>query len=81
MSSVSRVRVWQFQPGPGWYLGGFSAGAAKPIKRTVTSQNNQVLAALNTLHPGVTFGFNEPAWRSWYEEKHEPPKVSLRRVE
>jgi hypothetical protein len=62
-------------------LGGGSFGSPKPVKVKRTFQNEQVLSALNTIHPGVTFGFNEPAWRQWYEEKHEPPKVNLRRVQ
>lgn len=61
--------------------GGFSAGAAKPVKKKVTVNNDQVLAALTTLHPGVNFHFNEDAWRDWYIETHEPAKVNLRRVE
>jgi hypothetical protein len=61
--------------------GGLNAGAPKPIKQTVVSQNEQVLAALTTLHPGVNFNFNEDAWRDWYIEKHEPAKVNLRRVD
>lgn len=61
--------------------GGLSAGAPKPIKRSVPSQNHQVLSALTTLHPGVNFSFDEDAWRSWYVETHEPAQVNLRRVE
>jgi len=62
-------------------LGGGSFGSPKPVKVKRSFQNEQVLAALSTIHPGITFGFDEPAWRKWYEEKNEPPKVSLRRVE
>lgn len=61
--------------------GGFSAGAAKPVKKKIMSTNQQVLTALNTLHPGVNFGFNEALWKKWYEEKHEPATVNLRRAE
>jgi hypothetical protein len=61
--------------------GGFSAGAAKPVKKKVTVTNEQVRTALTTLYPGVNFQFNEDAWREWYIEKHEPFKVNLRRVE
>jgi len=61
--------------------GGFSAGAAKPVKKKVTVTNDQVLAALTTLHPGVNFRFNEDAWRDWYMETHEPAKVNLRRAQ
>jgi hypothetical protein len=61
--------------------GGGTFGSPKPVKVKRTFQNEQVLSALNNLHPGVSFGFNEDAWRAWYEEKNEPPKVNLRRVE
>jgi hypothetical protein len=61
--------------------GGLSAGAPKPIKQTRISQNDQVLAALNTIHPGVNFSFDEDAWREWYTEKHAPADLNLRRVE
>jgi hypothetical protein len=61
--------------------GGFSAGSAKPVKTKQTVQNQQVLAALNNLHPGINFAFDEPAWKKWYEQTHEPPKVNLRRSE
>jgi hypothetical protein len=61
--------------------GGLAAGAPKPIKKTLTSQNDQVLAALTTLHAGVNFNFNEDAWRDWYMETHEPAKLNLRRAE
>lgn len=61
--------------------GGLNAGAPKPIKQTQISQNQQVLAALTTLHPGVNFSFNEDAWREWYVEKHEPAEVNLRRAQ
>jgi len=59
--------------------GGFSAGAPKPVKVKRNFESDQVLSALNTLHPGVNFGFNESAWRQWYVEKHQPPTVNLRR--
>lgn len=61
--------------------GGFSAGAAKPVKKKVTVTNDQVLTALQTLHPGVNFRFNEDRWREWYTETHEPLQVNLRRAE
>jgi hypothetical protein len=61
--------------------GGFSAGAAKPVKKKVTVTNDQVLAALTTLHPGVNFRFNEDAWRNWYIETHEPADINLRRAQ
>jgi hypothetical protein len=61
--------------------GGLGAGAAPPIKQTKISQNQQVLTALTTLHPGVNFSFNEDAWRDWYIETHEPADVNLRRTE
>jgi hypothetical protein len=61
--------------------GGFGMGTPKPIKTKVTNQNDQVLAALNSLFPGVNFGFDEAAWKRWYAQTHEPPKVNLRRGE
>lgn len=61
--------------------GGLNAGAPKPIKQTRISQNDQVLAALTTIHAGVNFNFNEDAWRDWYMETHEPANVNLRRAQ
>jgi hypothetical protein len=61
--------------------GGLNAGAPKPIKQTVIRKNDQVLAALTTLHAGVNFHFDEDAWRQWYTETHEPANVNLRRAD
>jgi hypothetical protein len=61
--------------------GGLSAGGPKPQKVKVTPQNDAVLRALNTIHPGVNFGYNEAAWKQWYVEKNEPVSVNLRRAD
>lgn len=61
--------------------GGFSAGAAKPVKKKVPVQNDAALKALSTLHPGMNFAFDKLAWKQWYVEAFEPPTVNLRRAE
>jgi len=61
LSSVSRVRVWQFQPGPGWYLGGFSAGAAWQLQQT-TLLPGWVGAALLLI--AVLVGVLARTWRA-----------------
>ncbi|MGI8982410.1 MAG: HEAT repeat domain-containing protein [Pirellulaceae bacterium] len=61
-------------------LGSFSMGE-KPKKISRHLNNDAVLNALTSLHQGVNFNFNEPAWRAWYIESHTSPDVNLRRGE
>lgn len=60
--------------------GGFSVGG-KPQFRKVEYNNESVLTALTTLHPGANFAHDKTAWRKWYVEKFTTTKVDLRRDE
>lgn len=60
--------------------GGFGVGG-KPQRKKQDLQNREVLSALASLHPGVSFEFDEAAWRKWYIEKFTTTKVDLRRDE
>jgi hypothetical protein len=62
-------------------LGSFSMGNPKPQVISQVLNNESVLAALTSLHQGVNFQFNEPAWKAWYIESHTSPDVNLRRGE
>jgi hypothetical protein len=61
--------------------GAFSAGSAKPVKKKLAVNNDAVLVALTSIHPGVNFAFNEVVWKQWYIDLHQPPNVNLRRGE
>jgi hypothetical protein len=58
--------------------GGLSVGGGpKVIKQTV--KNEDVLAALRTLHPNVNIQYDEDRWRQWFVQQNLPGRVSLRR--
>ena len=42
-------------------------------------QNEQVLAALSTIHGGTSFGYDKAAWKRWWAESQTPRIVDLRR--
>jgi hypothetical protein len=42
-------------------------------------QNEPVLKALTTLHPGTNFAFAQDQWRKWYAEQNTPRHINLRR--
>jgi hypothetical protein len=61
--------------------GGMTFGSPRPRKEKMEVQNDAVLGALTATVPGVNYAFNEPAWRKWYIQEHEPAKIDLRRAE
>ncbi len=54
-------------------------GAPKPGR--VQVPNHEALAALVEIGGGVSFGFDQQAWRDWYSvfEKQQPPQLNSRR--
>ncbi len=66
--------------GGGDGLGSFSMGE-KPKVKTFDLNNESVLAALNALHQGVNFQYDELRWKAWYIDSHTSPDVNLRRGE
>ena len=58
--------------------GGLSMGSkTKIIKREL--QNPAVLEALVALADGPNFGFDIPAWKSWYSSQRRPAQLDARR--
>jgi hypothetical protein len=67
-----------FNNGPGGGGGGLGIGGRQEIElRDLRNQN--VRDALISLHPGMNLGFDEVAWKHWYEQQHTPNVVNLRR--
>jgi hypothetical protein len=67
-----------FNNGPGGGGGGLGIGGRQEIElRDLRNQN--VRDALIALHPGMNFGFDEAAWKHWYEQQQTPTIVNLRR--
>jgi hypothetical protein len=65
--------------GPGQSgLGSFGVqGRPKVIKRQL--ENPAVRNALVTLHPGVNYNFDVPAWKRWYIQSQTSATIDLRR--
>lgn len=61
--------------------GGLSMGGGPKVVRRKL-KNEPVLRALTALNPGVNRGFDQAAWKTWYNELFKPKSiVSLRRSE
>lgn len=61
-------------------LGGMSMGQKTQVfKRDI--QNEEVLGALTSLHPGVNFGYDKEAWRRWFMASKGSLAPDLRRGE
>jgi hypothetical protein len=59
-------------------MGGLSMGQKTQVyKRDV--QNEEVLAALTSLHRGVNFAYNKDAWRQWFMSQKTSLNADLRR--
>ena len=68
------------QPGFGNGGGGLNIGGKpKIVKEKV--KNESVRNALDAMHQGVNFGFDQEAWRRWYVQQNTPRDVNLRRSE
>jgi hypothetical protein len=67
-----------FGGGAGGGGNSFSAGG-RPQVIEKTLQNEGVLSALVTLHPGVNFGYDVEAWKRWHASKDRPNILDLRR--
>lgn len=57
---------------------GLSLGGGPKVEEK-DFQNEPVLKALTTLHPGVNYAFQQDQWRAWYAAENTPRKVNLRR--
>jgi hypothetical protein len=55
-----------------------SAGGKQEVKK-IKQKNEAALHALNAIHNGVNFGFDQASWKNWYITNHTPPPVHLRR--
>jgi len=67
-----------FGGGAGGGGNSFSAGG-RPQVIEKKLQNEGVLSALVTLHPGVNFGYDVEAWKRWHASKDRPNILDLRR--
>lgn len=67
-----------FGSGPSGGGNSFSAGG-RPQVIEKKFQNEGVLNALVTLHPGINFGYDVEAWKRWYASKDRPTVLDLRR--
>ncbi len=61
-------------------LGGMSMGAKTQVFKSEV-QNEEVLSALASLHPGVNFGYNKADWRRWFMTSKTTIGADLRRGE
>ncbi|QDU31102.1 hypothetical protein ETAA8_62550 [Anatilimnocola aggregata] len=61
-------------------MGGLSMGQKTQVyKRDV--QNEEVLAALASIHPGVNFAYDKDSWRRWFLSNKSTVAADLRRGE
>ncbi len=67
-----------FGSGPSGSGNSFTAGG-RPQTVEKQLQNEGVLHALVTLHPGVNFGFDVASWKRWYANQNRPNVLDLRR--
>ena len=67
-----------FGSGPSGGGNSFSAGG-RPQVIEKKFQNEAVLNALVSLHPGINFGYDVEAWKRWYANKDRPTVLDLRR--
>lgn len=61
--------------------GSFNFGSPKPQIKTFQIKNDETLAALTSLHPGVNFHYDEKQWKAWAIETRTTPDMDLRRGE
>lgn len=61
-------------------LGGLSMGQKTQVFN-FDLQNEEALAALTSLHPGVNFAYNEDAWKRWFMTSKATLAPDLRRGE
>ena len=61
-------------------LGGLSMGQKTQVFK-VDIQNDEALAALTSLHPGVNYGFDKDKWRRWFMSSKGSLAPDLRRGE
>ena len=66
--------------GGGDGLGGMSMGQKTQVFN-FDIQNEEALAALASLHPGVNFGYDEAAWKRWFMSSKATLAPDLRRGE
>ncbi len=68
-----------FTQDPNSGAGGFSFGGGGPKSVTRELTNATVRDALIAIYPGINHGFNQNAWRLWYQQMRTPVIVNLRR--
>ncbi len=67
-----------FGSGPGGGGGTFGVGGRpKIVKQDL--HNESVLNALIAIWPGVSFGYDEEAWKAWLADQQTPDSLNLRR--
>jgi hypothetical protein len=67
-----------FGSGPGGSPGGLSLGGGGPRTVNKVHNNQSVVDALEAI-TGMNFGFNQAAWRNWYEAQRVRVDVNVRR--
>lgn len=67
--------------GSGGGGGSFSFGSPKPQIKTFEIKNDESLAALTSMHPGVNFHYDEKQWKSWAIDTRTTADMDLRRGE